>query len=291
MGFFSVLKSVFLSDQLNVAARFDLEREAISGTMSRFYLAKERKTGNVYGLKIVDMKKLTEVEARFKGIVKPTEGEIALQLNDPLIVKTYEAGETTKGENYLLMEFLGGGGLNELIAKKSELLETNALLYIRQMAKALQAVHNAGFIHRDICPRNYICTTDRKAIKLTDFGLTVPAKPPFTSAGNRTGTPNYMAPELVRRKPTDQRLDVFSFGVTVYEMLTGGTLLWPVGKDGRAALTHDTPPVPITNLRPRINPMLAGAVHKCIEPDVTQRFPSLNAFLQQIRSVTSVDQG
>ena len=80
---------------------------------------------------------------------------------------------------------------------------------LRQAAEALAAVHRAGYIHRDICPRNFVVDKDCESLKLIDFGLTVPATPPFMQPGNRTGTPNYMAPEVVRRRPTDQRLDIF----------------------------------------------------------------------------------
>ena len=108
------------------------------------------------------------------------------------------------------MEFLDGPGLNSLIIARSKLLDGNRLTLARQAAEALEAVHAAGFIHRDICPRNFVCSPDATSLKLIDFGLTVPAEKEFMLPGNRTGTPNYMAPEVVRRKPTDQRLDIYS---------------------------------------------------------------------------------
>ena len=108
--------------------------------------------------------------------------------------------------------------------------------FIRQAAEAIAAVHEAGFIHRDICPRNFLLTNNREDLKLIDFGLTVPATRWFMQPGNRTGTPNYMAPELVRRRPTDQRLDVFAFGVTAYEICTF-ELPWLRGTTGMAAMT------------------------------------------------------
>ena len=125
-------------------------------------------------------------------------------------------------------------------------------------------------------------------IKLIDFGLTVPATKEFKQPGNRTGTPNYMAPELVHRRDTDQRLDVFAFGVTAYEICTF-ELPWMRGTTGMAAMTHDRPPIEISQYRPQINPVLAKAIHACIEPSLSLRCPSMEKFLQIIHDVEHED--
>jgi serine/threonine-protein kinase len=289
MGLLDRLKSALRLDRVDVRERFELLREGIAGTMSKFYMARDRKTGQIVGLKILDPKKTALVEERFKGLNKPSEGEIAILFDHPYIVKTFEYGLTTDGCQYLVMEYLGGPGLNTVLATRAPVLEGNQVRYIRQAAEALDAVHKAGFIHRDICPRNLILTEDCQTVKLTDFGLSVPATPPFMQPGNRTGTPNYMAPELVRRFPTDQRIDVFSFGVTAYEICTY-ELPWPRGSTGLAAMTHDQPPTDIRKYRPTINPRLAEAIHWCIQPDPHRRCPSMERFLQAIRRVESIDQ-
>ena len=100
------------------------------------------------------------------------------------------------------------------------------------------------------------------------------------------GTPNYMAPELIRRKPTDERLDVFALGVTYYEMCTF-RLPWEGGSgDGRAAVRHSThPPTPIEEARSDLPPRLARAIMNCIEQDPDRRTPTAARFLQDIESV------
>ena len=182
-------------------------------------MARDLRTGKVVGLKILDPQKTAAFEARFKGLNKPCEGEIAMQLKHPRIVETYEYGLTTEGRQYLVMEYLEGPNMNTALAARDPCLDGRRVRFIRQAAEAIAAVHEAGFIHRDICPRNFLLTNNREDLKLIDFGLTVPATRWFMQPGNRTGTPNYMAPELVRRRATDQRLDVFAFGVTAYEIL------------------------------------------------------------------------
>ena len=289
MGLIRRLKSALSGHRLNVTKRFELLREAISGTMSQFYMARDRRTDRVVGLKILDPRKRPPSSPASRGSTKPTEGEIAISLHHPYIVQTYEHGLTTEGDQFLVMEFLGGPGLNSMLVARDPRLEGRRVEFIRQVAEALAFVHHSGFIHRDVCPRNLLLTTDGSILKLTDFGLSVPATPEFMRPGNRTGTPNYMAPELVHRRHTDLRLDVFAFGVTAYE-LCAGELPWPSGITGQAAMTHDHAPADIRQHRPRISEELAAAVHSCIEPDAGKRCPSIERFLGMIRHVQYEDE-
>jgi len=290
MGLLGSLKSMLGGGRVDVRARFEILREAISGTMSEFYMARDRQSGNVVGLKILDAKKTADFEARFKGLKKPPEGEIAMQLSHPNIVETLEHGLTTRGQQFLVMEFIDGAGMNSLLVGRSKLLDGHRVALIRQAAEAVRAVHKAGFIHRDVCPRNLMVSRDGKSLKLIDFGLTVPAKGQFLEPGNRTGTPNYMAPELVRRQRTDHRLDVFAFGVTAYEIMTF-ELPWERGSTGQVAMIHATkPPVDIREYRPKINKRLANAISRAIERDPKQRCPSMDDFLKMIAKVSEEDE-
>ena len=117
MGFVDRVRSLFGESKLDVSKRFELMREAVSGTMSKFYMAKDRDTGDVVGLKVCDLEKTNFFEGRFAGLKKPSEGEIASQFDHPRIVKTLEYGTTVKDEHYVVMEFLDGshtgtGGLH-----------------------------------------------------------------------------------------------------------------------------------------------------------------------------------
>jgi eukaryotic-like serine/threonine-protein kinase len=288
MPFLDRLKLMFPSGRLNVSRRFAILRTAISGSMSNFYMAKDIRTQLVVGLKVLDSKKTKLFEARFKGLEKPCEGEIAIQLEHPRIVETYEFGLTIEGAQYIVMEFLEGPDMNSILVSHDPCLEGRRLHFIRQAAEAVGAVHAAGYIHRDVCPRNFMLTNNHADLKLIDFGLTVPATRGFMMPGNRTGSPNYMAPELVRRRETDQRLDVFAFGVTAYEFCTF-RLPWIRGTTGMAAMSHNMPPTDIRQYRPEIHPLLADAIHACIEPEVGRRCRSIEDFLRMIRPVNHED--
>ena len=289
MGIGNFFKSMLEGGKIDVQKRYEFLREAVSGTMSEFYMARDRQTEQIVGLKILDRPKTEALDARFKGLDKPSEGQIASSFNHPLIVTTLQHGMTTKDQQFLVMEFLDGPGLNSLIVGRSPLLDGNRLTLARQMGESLKVVHNAGFIHRDICPRNFVCSKDATSLKLIDFGLTVPAEREYMQPGIRTGTPNYMAPEVVRRKATDGRLDIFALGVSIYELFAF-ELPWVRGTDGLAAMSHGaSKPAPVSDHYPNIDPRLDAAILKCIENDPSDRFQTVDDFLKAIRTLKSED--
>ena len=289
MGLFDKLKGALKGkSRLDISKRFELNRHAFHGTMSKFHVAKDIKTGEIFGIKLLDDEKTKHFRERFKGLDAPVEGEIGMSIDHPMVAKTIEYGLTIKGQEYILMELMDGPGMNVLVNEKSKKLAANRISLIIQMATGLQAVHEAGFIHRDICPRNFICNKDLTKVKLIDFGLTVPDKEEFRRPGNRTGTPQYMSPEVVRRRPTDQRLDLFSFGVTMYRMLTFEHPWGSTDTTGVGALQHDQrAATDIREYRPNLNDMLVEAVHKCLEIDKENRMPSAKRLLQYVKRLKS----
>jgi serine/threonine-protein kinase len=288
MGLVEKVRSLFTPSKLDVARRFEILREAVHGTMSNFYKVRDRQTGAILGLKVCDREKTAFFENRFLGLSKPSEGEIAMRFDHRCIVKTFEYGTTTAGEHYLLMEYLDGPGLNAFILQKSRELAGKRLALLQQMVEAMCVVHEAGFIHRDVCPRNFICSKDGSSLKLIDFGLTLPAEKAFMQPGNRTGTPSYMAPEIIRRRSTDQRLDIFSFGVTAFQLCTY-ELPWP-GQDvsGKAAVAHDTKaPLDIFSLRPQLNRKLGELIMNCLAREPQGRPASFDVIHRHIRLIDS----
>lgn len=279
--------------KIDVDARFARSRTAATGTMSNFFVAYDLERKEDVGVKILDPEKFELFEARFKGLNKPMEGEIALQMQHDLIVKTYEHGVTSKGERIIVMEYIRGPSMQDIIVRKRlELIDGMQLVLMREMAEALAYVHRSGFIHRDVCPRNFICTLPTEnqkvvsGVKLIDFGLTVPATPPFMAPGNRTGTPLYMSPEIVRRRNTDSRVDVFSLGITFYCLLTFSHPWQGEVVTGRAALQHDTSkPTDLLERCDRVDPRLARVIMKMIEPSVDNRLKSIEEFLNLTRKV------
>lgn len=281
MGLLNSLRGMLGGGRVDLHKRFEYLQELPAGTMSTVWQVRDRESGNIVALKVLDPQKVAEFDARFKGIEKPTEGELTLALEHPHIVKALDHGISSQGEPFLVLEFLSGPNLHDLTSKQSELLTGHRLQLARQAAGALAAVHEAGFMHRDVCPHNFIASRDGRSLKLIDFSLSLPARPEFCKPGNRTGKADYMAPELIRRQATDQRVDIFAFGVTLFELCVG-KLPWPSGSAQEAIKRSTQPPPPVREYNAEVPDSLAGVMHRCLEPDVGRRAQTMQEVVERL---------
>jgi serine/threonine protein kinase len=265
---------------VDVAKRWDLQGRTGQGSMSRVFKAYDRDLGRTICLKLMDKEKTKKFEEKFKlqGLKKPSEGEICISLNNVNCMKTYEHGVTKQGEPYLVMEWIDGLGLNYLIETKSAQLDGNRMNYVKQLCEALMYLHAMPYLHRDLCPRN-IMVDKEGVVKLIDFGLTIPYTPAFCAPGNRTGTVDYLAPEIVKRMRTDQRVDVFALGVTAFELFTG-QMPWEPSPSSEVSLSRklNTKPRQARDLNKSIDEDLARVLMKCIERDPSERYATVVAF-------------
>lgn len=269
-------------EKTDINRRFNLIGRVGQGSMSKVWKANDLQTGRLVALKVLDREKTAKFEARFTGLNKPHEGEVAMSLNHPNIVRTSEFGWTTDDEMFLVMEFVEGVGLALLVDLQNEEMKRYRLRYMIQIGEALNHFHHQNWIHRDICPRN-IMISDDKCAKMIDFGLTVPNTPEFRRPGNRTGTASYMAPELIKRQPTDQRLDIFSYAVTCFEMYTK-RYPWDAALTIDAVLQHiNKPPIPLTTLIPTIDRQVASAIMKGLEASPDDRWQNVSEMVGEIR--------
>lgn len=268
--------------QTDISRRFNLIGRVGQGSMSKVWKAVDLQSGRTVALKVLDKEKTLKFEERFRGLNKPSEGEIALTLNHPNIVQTHEFGWTTEDEMFLVMEFVEGVGLALLVDLQNEEMKRYRLRYMIQIGEALNHFHQQNWIHRDICPRN-IMVSDQKSAKLIDFGLVVPNTPEFRRPGNRTGTASYMAPELIKRQPTDQRLDIFSYAVTCFEMYTK-RFPWDAALTIDAVLQHiNKPPVDITTVIHGIDKQIAAAIMKGLKANPDERWQKVSDMVAEIR--------
>ena len=207
-------------ERIDIASRFELGNRLGQGSMSRCWKAHDTKLDMPVALKVLDSVRMQRFEARFIGLDKPSEGEIASTLVHPNIIRTYDFGWTSNDEHFLVMEYVTGVSLSLLVELQNATMKKNRLSYMIQIGAGLSHFHQQNWIHRDLCPRNVLITDDN-VIKLIDFGLAVPNTSDFQKPGNRTGTAAYMAPELIKRQRTDQRIDIFSYAT---KCIPNGTL-------------------------------------------------------------------
>ncbi len=295
MGFLSNLLGIFGSSKkkspiprTNMKERFDIHNRLGPGSMSKVFRAYDRRIGRTICLKVLDKAKTARFDARFIGLTRPNEGMISQSLRHKNIVQTYEWGMSREGEIFLVMELIEGYGLNFLIDTKNRQLAGNRINYLIQTSEALTYIHDHGFMHRDICPRN-IMVTSEGVVKLIDFGLGIPNRPEFCRPGNRTGTANYMAPELIKRVTTDHRVDVFALGVTAYETLTG-VLPWEGAQSLQTMLSHlNNPGRNPRDVRPDLDDAITDVLVKAIERDPNLRFQTASEFREALRQLPKKD--
>src|ERR1051325_1671986 len=163
------------------------------------------------------------------------------------------------------------------------------IAYLGQLCDAVQFMHDNKYLHRDLCPRN-VMVDKEGVLKLIDFGLTIPYTPAFCVAGNRTGTVDILAPEIIRRKITDHRVDLFALGVTAYEVFTG-QLPWErsVSSEETFHRRMNTAPRTAKALNPQVEDRLSDILLKSIARDPAERYPTATAFKEALMKMEKQD--
>lgn len=300
MGIFSKLfgakkrdgqrKSVPRAQKVAIEKRFTLHNRIGQGSMSKVWKATDNFSGRSVCLKVLDKDKTALLKRRFIGMNRPDEGEVAMMLDHPNVVKTFETGTTIFDEEYLVMELIEGVGLNFLIDTKSPKLVGNEARILIEAAEGLHHFHEKGFIHRDICPRN-IMMTHEGVVKLIDFGLAVPNTAEFRRPGNRTGSANYMAPELIKRRTTDQRIDLYSMGVTAFETFTGHHPWEEESQSMQSMLKHiNNPGRKPQDLKPGLDAEVYRILIKAIDRDPDRRYQTARAFIGDLKRYTGEEE-
>ena len=251
-----------------------------SGGMGEVYLAEDIDLNRKVALKFLssDLCQDADCRARFKR-----EAQAAAKLNHPNIVTIHEVSEFN-GRPYFVMEYVEGQSLRELI-KGKELPIDRVIDLAIQICEGLHKAHQSGVVHRDVKPANILIDANGRA-KILDFGLaTVQGCDHLTKTGSTLGTVGYMSPEQVRGERVDQRSDIFSLGVVLYELLTGHS---PFKADTEAATLHaitSTKPELLARFRREIPPGLQTIIDKALDRDATTRYQHADELAADLRSI------
>lgn len=242
------------------------------GSMASIFKARDQKTGRLVAVKVHKpgaRKAVDKLESQYRDF---TEGQITAAFDHPNIVKCYDHGKL--GDTpYLVLEYIDGVTLASLMGGDSKRFDGHRMSFVLQAASALAHVHSRGFVHHDFCPKNLFVTTGNQ-IKLIDFGLATPLldKP---TLGARMGTIETLAPEVLRREPSDFRVDVYAWGVVAYQVLSGH---WPFeSPEHHQTLSKilNVNPVPLDRRMPDLAEDVANLVMRAIEKAPDRRLTSM----------------
>lgn len=265
------------------ARRYQVLEEVGCGGMGRVYRVEDRELGEHVAMKTLRTELLTEDPSlvdRFK-----TELRLARRIAHRNVVRAYDFGES-EGIYYLTMEFVRGVTLRSLIDARGGLGISSTLAVGRQLAKALAVAHQLGVIHRDIKPHNLLLD-DEGVLKVMDFGVARPIQgnSPQTLAGKVVGTPLYMAPEQLFGEDIDERCDLYSTGVVLYECLTAQLPLDADTPYTFAAKLWEEEPVAPAKINPDVPPALDRLVMRLLLKRPSERLASAEELSEQLRQI------
>ena len=261
-----------------VQGRYAIRGFVGEGGMARVYLAEDAANGERVAVKILRREQAGDRLSRQRFL---REVDVARTLHHPNIARILGAGERPDRSPFLVLEFLSGESLGDLLDREPRLPEPYALELMREAASALVAAHEAGVIHRDIKPDNLFLTMDRR-LKIVDFGFAKLKEGAVTATGMTVGTVPYMAPEQALADPVDGRTDVYGLGVTMFHALTG-SLPFDDESDAKVVAAHLYLPPPAPSARrPGLDPRLDDVVLAALRKRPGNRYPSMQALLEDI---------
>jgi tetratricopeptide (TPR) repeat protein/predicted Ser/Thr protein kinase len=249
-----------------------------AGGMGEVYLAEDTELNRKVALKFLPLHLCQDEDCRTRF---KREAQAAAKLSHPNIVHIYEVSEF-HGRPFFAMEYIDGPSLRDIIKEKQLSLDRAVALAI-QICEGLDKAHQAGVIHRDIKPSNIVLDADGRP-RLLDFGLaTIRGREKLTRTGSTLGTVAYMSPEQVKGQEIDQRSDIFSVGILLYEMITGRR---PFGGDSEPAIMRsilDDTPEPLVRFKSDVPDDLQRIIDEALDKDLETRYQTVVGLLTDLK--------
>ncbi|XXT14253.1 serine/threonine-protein kinase [Sorangium sp. So ce429] len=277
-----------------IAAKYRVERVVAIGGMGVVLAARNEDLDQKVAIKILRQDALANQEAVARFL---REARTAARLQGEHVARVFDVGTTETGVPFMVMEFLSGLDLQQVIDTHGPLPIQDAVDYVLQALEAVAEAHAAGVVHRDIKPSNLFLAEHvdgTRHIKVLDFGISKgqgldsPAEPGLTSTKQVMGSPGYMSPEqMMAPRTVDGRADVWSFGVLLYTLVTGEP---PFQGETVAAVMANILHQPVPRLRDRRSDapaMLERIVARCLERDVSARYANVAKLAQALEPLGS----
>ena len=268
-----------------ISDRYEIIDKVGSGGMADVYKAKDHRLNRFVAIKVLRQEYSSDAKfvAKFRAEAQSVAG-----LSHPNIVNVYDVDED-ENYNYIVMELVEGITLKKFIEKKGKLDVNEAVGIAVQIAQGMEAAHDNHIIHRDIKPQNIIISKEGK-VKVTDFGI-AKAATSNTITSNAMGSVHYISPEQARGGYSDEKSDIYSLGVTMYEMLSGNV---PFEGDSTVAvaLSHiQEEAVPLHELDPEIPMSLSKIVRKCMQKKPELRYLNAAALIADLKRAVNEPDG
>ena len=264
-----------------LGGRYEILEKVGEGGMSEVFKAKCHKLNRYVAIKILKKQFANneEISQKFKK-----EATAIATLSDANIVNILDVG-TQEGIDYIIMEYISGKTLKDLINSNGKLPYTTAINIALQIAKALDCAHRNNVIHRDIKPQN-ILVTESGEIKVTDFGIAKSAdSQTITNTTSVIGSAHYLSPEQARGTYIDFRTDIYSLGIVLYEMVTG-VLPFEGDSPVTVALKHiQEEPIPPKNLNSSVPSSLNNLILKATQKEPIKRYENAKELIQDLNKI------
>jgi len=279
-GEHSARPSRVIAEGMDLGERYHIVQQLGEGGMGEVYLARDRELDRDVALKVIrlDLSSHPAILERFKR-----EIQLSSNITHKNILRVYDLGEAA-GVKFLTMQYVAGQDLAAMMRREGRLPLPRAIDIFRQICEGLQAAHEQGVIHRDLKPQN-ILIDGRGRVAIADFGLAKSFEyASLTEAGRVIGTPHYMSPEQVKGIPLDQRSDIYSLGIILYEMLTGTVPF--TGSSAYEVMIQRTTrtPRPASDHNPKIPRYLLKILDRCLQTAPNLRYSSTAEILEDLDS-------
>ncbi len=268
-----------------LSGRYRLESKLGSGGMSTVYLALDEVLDRPVAVKLLHREISEEADQleRFRR-----EARAAARLSHPNLVGVIDAGEDD-GRPYIVFEYIEGRTLKRRIQEEGGLPVDEAVAYAIEIGRGLTAAHARKLVHRDVKPQNVLIDPDGRA-KVTDFGIARSLEQKgMTATGRVLGTTDYVSPEQAMGEDVDERSDVYSLGVVLYEMLTGDVPFSAETQVG-VAMKHVNEPLPdVQAKRPEVSAAVASVVDRATTKDPRDRYGSVAEMVRDLEQTLEVE--
>jgi len=263
---------------------YELLTRINKGSISELYKVRSHNTGEIFAMRKLQPHLVSDSEARASF---SRGAGIELELDHPNIIKVFSI-EVNAPQPYIIVEFLEGDNLKQWILERNIETLAQALKVLCDLSAALICVHDKGIVHHDVKPENVLISA-KGDVKLTDFSLAVRKRKDYISSKRISGSPSYVAPEIIRYRKYDERVDIYSLGITAYELLSGQ--LPYSGKTPQETMemhvSRFAKPPSLNRLNAQVPWKLEIAVEKAMEKSRRKRYPHVSLFLRDIKEVVS----